>query len=56
MEEILRRDGYLMRGPAEADEEDDLVSVGRTKSRKACHRLVCPTGVSAWTDEQDAAD
>ena len=37
---ILRRDGYLMRGSAEIGEEDDVVSVGKTKSRTPCHRLV----------------
>ena len=37
---MLRRDGYLMRGSAEVGEEDDLVSVGRTKPSKYCHRLV----------------
>ena len=31
-------------------EEDDLVFVGRTKSRKPCHRFLWPTGV----DPQDA--
>ena len=41
----VRRDGYLMRRFAEVSEEDDLVSVGRTKSRKPCQSLVCPTGV-----------
>ena len=29
---MLRRDGYLMLGFAEIDEEDDLVCVGSTKS------------------------
>ena len=48
---MLRRDGYLMRGSTEVGEEDDLVSVGRTKSRKPCHRLVCPTGVGAQEAE-----
>ena len=37
---MLRRDGYLIRGFAEVGEEDDFVSVGKTKSRKPCHRLV----------------
>ena len=37
---MLLRDGYLMRGSAEVGEEDDLASVGKTKSRKPCHRLV----------------
>ena len=32
-------------GYAEVGEEDDLVSIGRTKSSKPCHRLVSPTGV-----------
>ena len=36
---MLRRDGYLMRGSADVGEEDDLVSVGKTKSMKPCHRL-----------------
>ena len=44
---MLRLDGYLMRGSAEIGEGDDLVSVGRTKARKLCHRLVSPTGVDA---------
>ena len=34
---MLRLDGYLMRGSAEVGEEDDLVSIGKTKSRKPCH-------------------
>ena len=28
---MLRRDGFLMRGSMEVNEEDDLASVGRTK-------------------------
>ena len=36
---MLRRDGYLMRGSAVVGGEDNLVSVGRTKSRKPCHQF-----------------
>ena len=34
---MLRRDGYLMPESAGVVEEDDLISVGRTKSRKPCY-------------------
>ena len=44
---MLRRNGYLLREPVEVGEEDGLVSVGRNKSRKHCHRLLWPTGVGA---------
>ena len=37
---MLRQGGYWMRGSAEVGEEDDLASVGKTKSRKPRHRLV----------------
>ena len=37
---MLRRDGYLMPRSVEDGEEDDLVYVGMTKSRKTCNRLV----------------
>ena len=39
-EDAPGRDGYLMRGSAEVGEEDDLASVGKTKSRKPYRRLV----------------
>ena len=35
-----RADWYLMRRSVEVVEEDDLVCVGRTRSRKPWHRLV----------------
>ena len=39
------------RGSAKVGEEYDLISVGRIKSRKPCHRLVRPTGVGAQETE-----
>ena len=48
---MLRGDGYLMWGSAEVGKEDDLVAVGRTKSKKPYHRLVRPTGVGAQEAE-----
>ena len=36
----MEKDAPTRRGSVEVDEEDDLVSVGRTKSRKTRHRLV----------------
>ena len=38
-------------GSAVVGEEDELVSVGRIKSRKLCHRLVRFTGVGAYEAE-----
>ena len=48
---MLRRVLYLMPRSAEVSEEDDLICVGRTKSRKLSHRLVWPTGVGAQEAE-----
>ena len=36
----MEEDALARRRSAEVGEEDDLISVGRTKSRKPCHRLV----------------
>ena len=36
---MIRRDDYLMRRSVEDGEEDDLVFVGRTRSRKTCDQL-----------------
>ena len=44
---MLRRDEYLMRESADVGEEDVFVFVGRTKSRKSCHRLVARTDVGS---------
>ena len=38
---------------AEAGEENDLVSVGRIKLRKPCHRLVRPIGAVAQEIKKD---
>ena len=40
-----------MRRSAKAVEEDDLATVGTTKLRKLCHRMVWPTGVGAQEAE-----
>ena len=40
-----------MRESAEGGEEDDFVCVGRSKSKKPCHRLVWPSGISAHEAE-----
>ena len=44
---MVRRDGYLKRQSAEVREEDNLVSVERTTSKKSCDRLVRLFGVCA---------
>ena len=45
--EMHWQDGYLLWGSVKVGEQDVLVYVERTKSRKPCHRLVGPTGVGA---------
>ena len=47
----MEEDALARRGSAEVGEEGDFVSVGKTKSRKACYRLVQSTGVDAQETE-----
>ena len=53
---MLRQDKYLMRGSAEVEEEDDFVSVGRTKSIEVTNRRRRARSRGAWKDMSRQAE